>query len=43
MIDLILFLFVVGVFAAGFWIGKTFGSIKEAATRGKAWVASFFG
>jgi hypothetical protein len=29
MIDFILFCFVIGVFACGFWCGKKFGSLKS--------------
>lgn len=43
MIDFILFCFVVGVFAAGFWCGKTFGSLKSMTKAAKdklnAWLA----
>ncbi len=43
MVDFILFCFVVGVFAGGFWCGKTFSSfgsmIDSAVTKVKGWIA----
>lgn len=39
MVDLILFSFVVGVFAGGFWCGKTYGSAKAMYADIKARVA----
>lgn len=37
MVDFILLVFVVCVFAAGFWAGKTFLTYGAAAARAKAW------
>ncbi|WP_431509780.1 hypothetical protein [Variovorax sp. DAIF25] len=42
MVDAILFIFTVGVFAAGFWLGKTFGTIKAAVSAAGTWVKSLF-
>jgi len=38
MIDFILFCFVLGVFAGGFWCGAKFGTYYEMVARAKAWV-----
>lgn len=40
MIDLILFVFVLTVFYAGFWCGKTYGSIKAMVKAAHAWMSS---
>lgn len=36
MLDLILIVFTLVCFAAGFWCGKTFGSVGEMVSRMKA-------
>lgn len=38
MVDFILFVFVAGTFAAGFWCGKKFGSVKAMTERATATV-----
>jgi hypothetical protein len=42
MVDAILFIFTVGVFAAGFWLGKTFGTVKAAARGAYTWAKGLF-
>lgn len=42
MIDFILFVFVLCVFAGGFWCGRTYGSVKSMVRRGADAVKSCF-
>lgn len=43
MIDLILFLFTLGMFVAGFYCGKTFGTAAAMYAAARAKVAGLFG
>ncbi len=42
MVDFILIVFVVGVFAGGFWCGKTFSSVGEMIDKTTAKVKGWF-
>lgn len=42
MIDFILFVFVLTVYAGGFWCGKTYGSFKAMGGRAAASVMGWF-
>lgn len=42
MIDFILFSFVVGVYAIGFWSGRKSGSLKSMMKAAKSWVEGLF-
>jgi hypothetical protein len=43
MVDLILFVFVIAVFYAGFWCGAKFGTIKNAVAYVKGWLSKATG
>lgn len=43
MIDLIFFTFFLGLFAAGFWCGKTYGTVAVMFQSAKKALAGIFG